>query len=130
MWRMPSICRWQEGRAGSSRRSATDADGIWLVSATNSPTRSGLTGRSETIVDGIRQAEARALAGSRRSFGVDMTSVFCERQRCLPLSKGIVVYTDSDHLTARYSAELAEPLLRALKAGNRASNPVATMPRL
>ena len=61
-------------------------------------------------------ARAEQAADPRRVRLVDLTSTLCPDETCPVVDKGVVMYRDSHHLTAKYAATLADPLGDAIEA--------------
>jgi hypothetical protein len=67
--------------------------------------------RSDAVVPDSPIERAAALVGPRVTV-VDMNSLICRPQRCLPVVGNVVVYLDEHHLTEAYTRTL-EPYLQA-----------------
>jgi peptidoglycan/LPS O-acetylase OafA/YrhL len=66
--------------------------------------------RASAIDLRIQHAEQAALAGLRDMRALDLTDQFCGEDKCPAVRGGVVVYRDSNHITASYSKTLAETL--------------------
>lgn len=69
--------------------------------------------RSDRINESARGAETAAFRDVPRVTLADLSSRVCPRPRCAPRAGGLVVFSDSNHLTATFAATLA-PDLEAL----------------
>jgi peptidoglycan/LPS O-acetylase OafA/YrhL len=56
----------------------------------------------------------RQAAAAAGVTAIDLTEDICPASRCVPVIGGVLVYRDSHHLTATYSATLSGPLADAL----------------
>lgn len=71
--------------------------------------------RSTAVAKTYRDAE-RASAAEDGAAYVDLTGFLCTVDMCGPIIGGTLAYRDAHHLTATFSAELAEPLTEKLAA--------------
>ncbi|MGJ9402113.1 acyltransferase family protein [Arthrobacter sp. KK5.5] len=70
--------------------------------------------RVEALANGGRSAQEQALQASNGISVIDVTKAICPEARCSPVIGGVLVYRDTDHLTATYSETLAPALREAL----------------
>lgn len=70
------------------------------------------TDRASAINGDVVGAEQRAIAAVRGTHVIDLTDVLCRRVSCPPTIRGLVAYSDRDHLTAAMARSLA-PMLGA-----------------
>jgi hypothetical protein len=76
--------------------------------------------RNVAVNQAIFDIERQAAASFPRTLLLDLTDAFCTGSTCSPIRDGTVVYQDSSHMTAAFSATLAPLLGRALDAVSRA----------
>jgi hypothetical protein len=72
-------------------------------------------------------AEREALRSIPAVLHVDLTDRFCDDSDCPTVIGGIVVYKDTNHMTAAFSATLAGPLSRALEESTPRARPAASI---
>jgi peptidoglycan/LPS O-acetylase OafA/YrhL len=63
-----------------------------------------------TLNEAMRTAERSAAARFEQSVWVDLSDQFCSKGGCSPTRDGAVLFRDSNHVTARYSEQLASIL--------------------
>jgi peptidoglycan/LPS O-acetylase OafA/YrhL len=72
-----------------------------------------------TALAGIGTVQAAAAAGLDRVRLVDLNDAICPDTRCAPVIGGVLVYRDTNHLTATYARTLAPRLDERLQAALR-----------
>ncbi|WP_434739936.1 acyltransferase family protein [Micromonospora sp. SH-82] len=72
--------------------------------------------RAEVLAAGGGVAQERAAAGQPGVHLIDLNDAICPTDRCAPIIGGVLVYRDTNHLTASYSRTLAPRLDTALAA--------------
>jgi len=70
--------------------------------------------RSAVVDDNVQQAESTAATGLPHIRVLDLTDLFCNSHTCQPLNNHVVVFSDSNHLTARFARTLAPVLSQRL----------------
>ncbi len=68
--------------------------------------------RSLALDGAVWKAEKMAAEGLHWVKAIDLSDQFCDEAFCEPIRDGIVVYRDTNHVTARFSAHLASALSR------------------
>jgi hypothetical protein len=71
----------------------------------------------------IFEAEKSAVQNFPNVRLVDLTDRFCERGMCRAVHNGMVMYRDSDHLTGRFTASLADVVEEHILAVMRGNSP-------
>ncbi|MEV4901996.1 acyltransferase family protein [Citricoccus sp. NPDC055426] len=70
--------------------------------------------RDEALSLGGRAAQQEALDAVDGMPSIDLAALICPAEACSPVVGGVLVYSDSNHLTASYSETLAPALEQAL----------------
>jgi peptidoglycan/LPS O-acetylase OafA/YrhL len=70
----------------------------------------------QVLSQSVWQAEISAARSVEHVLSLDMTGLFCRSGQCPPMSDGMVVYRDGNHLTATFSASLAPSLASELSS--------------
>jgi hypothetical protein len=73
-------------------------------------------------VDADPAVEAARRMSTREVGVVDLTRVFCDRDRCFPVIGGALVYRDTTHMMPGFGRTLAPLVRRELDVLVRASN--------
>jgi hypothetical protein len=63
--------------------------------------------RAQALDDGVFHAEQQAVAGLRHSSVLDLSDLFCDGAVCPPVKNGLVVYRDSNHISAAFARSIA-----------------------
>jgi hypothetical protein len=70
--------------------------------------------RSVVAGDGLAAKERAALGEVKGARYLDPIGLFCDRRQCQAMREGVVVYRDSNHISAAYSRHIAEALGRMI----------------
>lgn len=95
---------------------ALSVRGAECVSANRAKLTKCVTSRKVAVSWSAGPAQAEAVKGLSRVSLVDLTDAICPADDCAPVIGGVLVYRDSNHLTASYARSLTPRLRAALDA--------------
>jgi len=135
----PAIERWQKGLDESLRRLEQSIEHVLLIRDTPRPgfhvpgclARAWKQGGSpatdcafslpDSMLGSAHEVELAAAAARSRVSVIDLTDRICPSASCRTERDGVVLFHDSQHLSATFARHLAEPLWQRLPAAARAA---------